>query len=61
MLFQKLVEQHPVHLIIAHTISLSFLIAHHHVGIDLFHILSDQPKLPSVWINFLFVTKDDLF
>lgn len=30
--------------------------------IDLFHILSDQSKLPSaVWINFLFVTKDDWF
>src|SRR5215471_6249300 len=41
MLFEKLVEQHRVHLLVAHAVGLSFFIAHHKIRIHLLHILSD--------------------
>src|SRR5262249_8502494 len=45
MLFEKLVEQHRIHLVVAHTVRFSFLVAHDEVRIDLFDILGDESEL----------------
>jgi hypothetical protein len=45
VLFQKLVEQHRVDLVVAHRVDFAFTVADDQVGIHLFHILGHQPKL----------------
>jgi hypothetical protein len=39
----------------AHTVGFSFLVAHYQVGVDLFHILSHQPKLPDPFRIYVFL------
>src|SRR5882724_2576714 len=45
MLFEKLIQQHRVHRVVAHDVDLAFVVAHHQVGVYLGHLLSDQAKL----------------
>src|SRR5437899_2810061 len=45
MLFEKLIEQHRVHRLVAHRVSFSLSVASNEIGIDLFHLLGDQAKL----------------
>ena len=62
MLFEKLVDQHRVHLIIAYAVWLSVLVMHHQVRIDLFHILRDESELLCAGrINLLLVSKGNRF
>ena len=56
MLFKKLVEQHRVHLVIAHAVGLSFLVADYKVRIHLLYILSHESELRfACWINLFLV------
>ena len=41
MLFQKLIEQHRVDRVVAHSVDLAILVAHHEIGVHLCHFLSD--------------------
>jgi hypothetical protein len=41
MLFEELIEQHRVHLILAHAVGLSIFVAHDEIGIHLGHFLGD--------------------
>ena len=60
MLFEKLVEQHRVDLLVAHSVELALRVADHQIGIDLFHILGHQPKLrDALRINLVFVAECD--
>ena len=45
MLFEEFVKQHRVHLIVAHGIRFSFLVAHDQIGIYVFHIFGHKTKL----------------
>ena len=45
MFFEKLVEQHRVHLLVAHAVGLSIFVAHDQVGVYLFHFLGHKAKL----------------
>ncbi len=45
MLFEELVEQHCVHLVVTHAVGLSFLVAHYQVWIHFFHVFGHQSKL----------------
>src|SRR6266550_2514415 len=61
-LFEELVEQHRVHLVIAHAVGFSFLVPHHKVRIHLLHILGYESELRCAsCINFLLVTESDWF
>jgi hypothetical protein len=42
MFFEKLVEQHCVHLVVAHAVRFSFVIAHYQVRINLFHFFGHE-------------------
>src|SRR6266550_5235491 len=54
MFLKKLIKQHRVHLVVAHAVGFSFLVAYHQIRIYLFHILSYESKLRCArWINFL--------
>ena len=58
MLFEKLVEQHRVHLIVAHAVRFSFFIMHDQVGIHLLYFLRDEAKLLSAFgLDIRFVTE----
>src|SRR6267154_1743106 len=62
MLFEKLVEQHRVHLVVAHAVRFSFLVAHHKVGIYLFYIFGYKAQLRGAsWINLLLVSEGNRF
>src|SRR5919106_438647 len=62
MLFEKLVEQHRVHRFVAHGVDFPLGVAHHQIGVDLFHILSHQAKLWAAHgINLLLVAEGDRF
>ena len=41
MLFEELIEQHRVHLIVAHAVGLSIFVAHDEIRIHLGHFLGD--------------------
>ena len=58
VLFEELIEQHRVHLVVAHAVGLSFLVAHHQVGIHLFYVLGHKSELRCACrINLLLVTE----
>ena len=45
MLLEELVQQHRVHLVGAHAVSFSFLVAHDKVGIYVFYIFGHKAEL----------------
>src|ERR1051325_10920679 len=45
VLFQEFIQQHHIHGIVADSIDLALIIAHHQIRIDLGHVLGDQAKL----------------
>src|SRR5947209_5623191 len=45
MLFEKLVEQHRVHCLVAHAVGLAFFVAHQEIRIHFFHVLGHQSEL----------------
>src|SRR5262249_11321315 len=45
VLFEKLVQQHRVHRLIATGDNLTLVITRHEIGVDLFHLLGHQAKL----------------
>ena len=47
MFFEELIEQHRVHLVIAHGVGVSFFVERHQVGICFRHLLGDQTELPA--------------
>src|SRR5436309_12433616 len=56
MFFEELIKQHRVHLVIAHAVGFSFLIAHNQIRIYVFHFLSNETELCGVFrVNLLFV------
>src|SRR5215469_13223929 len=58
VLFEELIEQHRIHLVVTHAVRLAFFVAHHQVGIHLFYLLGDESELGYLCrINLLFVTK----
>jgi hypothetical protein len=58
MFFQELVEQHRVHGFVPKGVHLALCVAHHEIGIDLFHVLSHEPELRSaLGIDFFLVTE----
>ena len=62
MLFEKLVEQHRVHCVVAHGVGLPFRIANHQIGIDLRHFLSHETKLRDAFgIDLLLITEGHRF
>src|SRR5438874_11421758 len=44
MLFKKLVKQHRVHLIVAHAVRSSFLVAQHQVSLDSFYFFGNESE-----------------
>src|SRR5581483_3765766 len=62
VLFEELVEQHRVHLIVAHTVGFPLLVAHHQVRINLFYFFGYKTKLRyACRIDLLFVMEGDRF
>jgi hypothetical protein len=62
VLFQKLIKQHRVHLIIADAVRFSFLIAHNQLRIDFCHFFGHKTELRSARrISFLLVTEGNRF
>ena len=55
VLFEELVEQHRVHLVVAHAVGFSLFVAHHQARIHLFYLFGDEPELryPAGSISFL--------
>ena len=45
MLFEKLIEQHRIHRIVADRVRLAVGISHNQIAIYLFHLLSHESKL----------------
>src|SRR5436190_3664479 len=45
MLFEKFVEQHRVHRVVAHGIDLTVIVAHYQLGTHFSYFFSDQAKL----------------
>ena len=41
VLFEKFIEQHRVHRVVAHGVNLAVVVAHNQVGIDLSYLLRD--------------------
>jgi hypothetical protein len=44
MFLEELIEQHRVHLIVAHAARFSLFVASHQLGINLFYVLSDESE-----------------
>jgi len=62
MLFQKLVEQHRVHLVVADAVGFPFFIAHHQVRIDRLHVLGHKAELRHTCrINLFFIMEGNRF
>src|SRR5881392_1751046 len=62
MLFEKLVEQHRVHRIIAHRVRLSIGVANYQIGIYLLYLLGHESEFRStLGVDFLLVTERDGF
>ena len=60
MLFEKLVEQHRVHCVVANGLQFPIAIASYQIGIYFFYLLSNQAKLRDpLRIELFFVTKGD--
>jgi hypothetical protein len=60
VLFEKLVKQHRVHLVVADAVRLSVLVAHYQVRIHFVDFFGDESELRyPCWINFLFVMERD--
>jgi hypothetical protein len=60
VLFEKLVEQHRVHHLVAHAFQLAFIVAIHQSGVHFFHLLGDQAKSERLRrIKLLFKTEAD--
>src|SRR5262245_36171359 len=58
MLFEELIEQHRVHLVVADAVGFSLLIMHHQIRIYLFDFFGDQSELRgTVRINVLLVAE----
>src|SRR6266576_833934 len=58
MLFEKLVEQHRVHLVVAHAVGFSLFVPHDQVWIHFFYLLGHQSELRCArCVNFLLVTE----
>src|SRR5438132_13755486 len=58
MLFEKLIEQHRVHLVVAHAVGFSFLVAHYKLVIHFVYFFGNKSELGfTCWINFLLVTE----
>jgi len=58
VLFEKLIEQHRIYLIVTNAVRLSFFVAHYEIGIYLFHILGHKSQLACACrINLLSVRK----
>ena len=47
VLFEKFIEQHRVHLVVANGVGLAFFVEHHQVGICFRYVLGDQTELPA--------------
>src|SRR5205085_2932681 len=45
VLFEELIEQHRVHLVVTHAVGFSLFVAYHQIRIDRLHLLGHQPKL----------------
>src|SRR5262249_4467640 len=62
VLFQKFIEQHRVHLVVAHSVNFAVCIANHEIGIHLGHVLSNETELPFPFgIDFFLVAEADRF
>ena len=62
MLFEELVKQHRVHLVVAHAVGFSVFVADHQVRIHFFYFLGYQSKLRNaLGIERLLVTEGDWF
>src|SRR2546426_7547280 len=62
MFFEELVEQHRVHRLVAHGVDLSFGVASHEIGVDLFHVFSHETKLrDAIGVNLLLVAETPWF
>ena len=60
MSFEKLIEQHCVHLVVAHAVGFSFFIAHHQVGVYPFYLFGHKSELRcACCIDFLLVAEGD--
>ena len=58
MLFEKFIEQHCVHRVVADAVRLAFFVAYHQVTIYLFHVFGYESELRYTRsVNLLFVTK----
>ena len=60
VLFEELVEQHRVDLLVAHRVNLAFLVAHYQVGVHLGYFFGDQTKLRWAFLV-VFVAKSHRF
>ena len=45
VLFEELIQQHRVHLVVTHRLDLALVVAYHQVGIHSFHFLCYEPEL----------------
>jgi len=62
VLFKELIEQHRVHLVVAHGVWFSFLVRHHQSGVDLFNFLGDEAKLlDALGINSFLIAEGNRF
>jgi len=62
VLFEELVEEHRVHLVVTHAVGFSFFVAYHQVTIYLLHFFSYEPALRcAFWVNLLLVAESDGF
>ena len=60
MLFEKLVKQHRVHLVVAHTVGFSFFVAHDQIRIHLFYVFGHKSELRCACrINLFLVAEGD--
>src|SRR5215216_5861449 len=62
MLFEKFIEEHRVHLVVAHAVRFSFLVADDQVRANFFNIFRYQPTLRNpLWIYLLRVMEANWF
>src|SRR5206468_2249593 len=60
MFLEELVEQHRVHLFVAHAVDFAVLVTDYQVGVYLFYVFGHQSELLCASrINFLLITKRD--
>src|SRR5439155_1756008 len=62
VLFEKLVKQHCVHRVVAHSVGFSLFVTHDQIGVHSFHLFGHEPELRyASRINFLLVTEGNGF